>query len=245
MRTGTASPHVHQQGPGSTSARLRAMYQSMERTLGPQGWWPGRSRFEIIVGAILTQNTSWTNVARAIANLRQARKLTPKAIRTIPQNSLARLIRPSGYYRTKATRVKRFVRFLQVRYGLNLSRMFKDPPLMLRQELLALPGIGPETADAILLYAGQVPIFVVDTYTRRILGRHGLVHSPAGYGEIQALFMRNLPLKAALYNEYHALLVAVGKEFCRPVPRCAGCPLRQDLEQCRPRIAHRFLSSTL
>jgi endonuclease-3 related protein len=221
------------------------MYQSMERTLGPQGWWPGRSRFEIIVGAILTQNTSWTNVARAIANLRQARKLTPKAIRTIPQNSLARLIRPSGYYRTKATRVKRFVRFLQVRYGLNLSRMFKDPPLMLRQELLALPGIGPETADAILLYAGQVPIFVVDTYTRRILGRHGLVRSRASYGEIQALFMRNLLPEAALYNEYHALLVAVGKEFCRPMPRCAGCPLRQDLEQYRPRTAHRFLATAL
>ena len=218
------------------------MCQAMERALGPQGWWPGRSRFEIIVGAILTQNTAWRNVARAIANLRQARSLNPKAMSNIPRSSLARLIKPSGYYRTKAMRVKRFVRFLQSRYRLDLSRMFAEPPSMLRQELLALPGVGPETADAILLYAGQVPVFVVDAYTRRILSRHGLIRSRASYGEIQTLFMRNLLPEVALYNEYHALLVAVGKDFCRPVPRCVECPLRQDLEQYRPGTARRFLA---
>ena len=219
------------------------MYQSMRRALGPQGWWPGRSRFEIIVGAILTQNTSWANVARAIANLRQARSLNPMAICNIPRNSLARLIKPSGYYRTKAARVKRFVQFLQARHRLDLSRMFAEPPSLLRQELLALPGIGPETADAILLYAGQVPIFVVDAYTRRILSRHGLVRSRASYGEIQGLFMRSLLPEVELYNEHHALLVAVGKNFCRPVPRCAECPLYQDLRQYCPGTARRFLGS--
>jgi len=219
------------------------MYQSMERGLGPQGWWPGRSRFEIILGAILTQNTAWTNVARAIANLRKARILTPGAVTDISRSRLARLIRPSGYYRTKATRVKRFVRFLQRRYRLDLSRMFAEPPSILRRELLALPGIGPETADSILLYAGQIPVFVVDSYTRRILSRHGLIRSIASYGEIQTLFMSSLPPEAAFYNEYHALLVAVGKDFCRPVPRCERCPLRRDLEQYRPGTARRFLRS--
>lgn len=219
------------------------MYRAMERALGPQGWWPGRTRFEVIIGAILTQNTAWINVARAIANLRRARVLAPKALASLPTARLARLIRPSGYYRTKARRVKRFVRFLRDRYRLELSRMFARRPSTLRRELLALPGIGPETADSILLYAGKDPRFVVDAYTRRILERHGLIRPDATYDAVQALFMGHLPPDAPLYNEYHALLVAIGKDFCRPVPRCEHCPLRRDLERYRPAAARRFLGA--
>ena len=214
----------------------------MLRALGPQGWWPGRTRFEVIVGAILTQNTAWTNVARAITNLRQARVLTPQALATLPTPRLARLIKSSGYYRTKAVRVKQFVRFLRAGYRLDLSRMFAERPSDLRKELLLVPGIGPETADSILLYAGAVPSFVVDAYTRRILERHSLIRSNATYDAVHALFMSNLPPVASLYNEYHALLVAIGKDFCRPVPRCEDCPLRRDLEHYRPAAAGRFLA---
>jgi endonuclease-3 related protein len=167
--------------------------------------------------------------------------LTPPALAALPQSRLARLIRGSGYYNVKAGRVKRFLAFLEDRYGLNLSRMFAQEPSVLRQELLQVPGIGPETADSILLYAGGVPIFVVDAYTRRILGRHGLVAPEATYEKLQALLMGALPRNAGLYNEYHALLVAVGKGYCRPIPRCASCPLRGDLEQHHPATARRFL----
>ncbi len=242
MGTGSPLRHVASQVPQPLPARLRAMYQAMLETLGPQGWWPGRTRFEVIVGAILTQNTSWGNVARAIENLRRACALTPQALAAIPPVRLARLIRSSGYYNVKAGRVKRFLGFLRDRYGLNLSRMFARRPSSLRRELLAVPGIGPETADSILLYAGRVPTFVVDAYTRRILSRHGLIAPDASYDEMQALFMEALQPNAALYNEYHALLVAVGKEYCRPVPRCAACPLRRDLERHCPATARRLMA---
>ena len=213
----------------------------MAAALGPQGWWPGRTRFEVIVGAILTQNTSWTNVARAIQRLRRQRALTTQALAALSRARLAQLIRSSGYYNVKAGRVKRFLGFLQDRYGLSLSRMFARRPSNLREELLAVPGIGPETADSILLYAGGVPIFVVDAYTRRILSRHSIVAPDATYDEIQALFTGALPPNATHYNEYHALLVAVGKTYCRPIPRCDACPLRRDLEHHCPATARRFL----
>jgi endonuclease-3 related protein len=223
------------------AARLKGLYQTLARTFGPQGWWPGRTRFEVIVGAILTQNTSWRNVARAIQRLREARLLTPARLAALPQPQLAAYIRPAGYYNIKADRLKRFLDFLQGRYGLSLRRMLARQPSVLRRELLAVRGIGPETADSILLYAGGIPSFVVDAYTRRILGRHGLARPGARYDEIQRLFMQALPPDARLFNEYHALLVAVGKDFCRPRPRCAGCPLRADLECHRPAAARRFL----
>ncbi len=213
----------------------------MRTALGPQGWWPGRTRFEVIVGAILTQNTAWTNVALALANLRRIRALTPAALATLPQVRLAELIRPAGYYNIKAARLRHFLRYLEGRYRLRLDRMFAQQPSRLRQELLAVSGIGPETADSILLYAGNIPTFVVDAYTRRILSRHGLLGSGASYDDVQALLMGSLAPNAALYNEYHALLVAVGKTFCRPSPRCAGCPLRDDLTRFRPALAKRFL----
>ena len=218
------------------------MYRAMLDALGPQGWWPGRTRFEVIVGAVLTQNTSWANVAKAIERLRRARVLTPEALTALPQDRLAQLIRSSGYYNVKAGRVKRFLGFLRGRYGLNLSRLFARQSSSLRTELLAVPGIGPETADSILLYAGGVPIFVVDAYTRRILSRHGLIAADATYDTTQALFMGALPPNAPRYNEYHALLVAVGKTYCRPVPRCSACPLRRDLERHCPTTAPRFLA---
>jgi len=206
-----------------------ALYRHLFRHFGPQHWWPARSRFEVIVGAILTQNTAWTNVERAIARMRTERMLHPGRIDAAPRGTLARLIRSSGYYNMKAKRLKQFAGFLLTRYGGSLRRMFQTELPKLREELLAISGIGEETADSILLYAGDRPIFVVDAYTRRVLERHDLIPDGARYREIQRLFMDHLPADAALFNEYHALLVAVGKTYCRNTPRCDACPLRYDL----------------
>jgi len=206
-----------------------ALYRHLFRHFGPQHWWPARSRFEVIVGAILTQNTAWTNVERAIARMRTERMLNPGRIDAAPHGTLARLIRSSGYYNMKAKRLKQLTGFLLTRYGGSLRRMFQTELPKLREELLAISGIGEETADSILLYAGDRPIFVVDAYTRRVLERHGLVGDRARYLEIQRLFMDHLPADATLFNEYHALLVAVGKTYCRNTPRCDACPLRYDL----------------
>jgi endonuclease-3 related protein len=197
---------------------------------GPQKWWPGRTRFEVIVGAILTQNTSWTNVKRAIANLRRERLLTPTAIEGISEARLAQLIRSSGYFRQKARKLKEFVRFLRINYQGSLNKMFRAPTATLREQLLEVHGIGPETADSILLYAGNHPVFVVDAYTRRILERHNLAASKETYEEIRALFEQSLPPNAPLYNEYHALIVHTGKEYCQARnARCDDCALRKFL----------------
>lgn len=205
------------------------LYRRLLRRFGPQRWWPARSRFEVIVGAILTQNTAWTNVKHAIARMRAERLLTPERIDAAPHRTLATLIRSSGYYNMKARRLKQFTGFLLTRYGGSLPRMFQTGLPKLRGELLGISGIGEETADSILLYAGNRPTFVVDAYTRRVLERHGLIRAGASYREIQRLFMDRLPADAALFNEYHALLVAVGKTYCRTTPRCDACPLRYDL----------------
>jgi endonuclease-3 related protein len=171
---------------------IRAYYHTLFSAWGRQHWWPAQSRFEVIVGAYLTQNTSWTNVERALGNLRKARLLTIRGIRRTPQPKLEQLIRPAGYFRQKAQRLKTFVSFLDERYGGSLARMFARPTGELRDELLALNGVGPETADSILLYAGNHPSFVVDAYTRRILERHQIVSSAAGYDEIRQLFEQAL-----------------------------------------------------
>jgi endonuclease-3 related protein len=171
---------------------VRAMYRKLSRAWGRQHWWPAETPFEVIVGAILTQNTSWTNVERAIASLRAAEKLSVEGIHEVPLRTLQRLIRSSGYFRQKAQRLKNFVAFLDARYGGSLERMFAMPTQELRAELLALNGIGPETADSILLYAGNHPIFVVDAYTRRILERHGVVSAGATYDEIRGFVERAL-----------------------------------------------------
>lgn len=197
---------------------------------GPQKWWPGRTRFEVVVGAILTQNTSWTNVKRAIANLRRERLLTLRGIETVSEPRLAELIRPSGYFRQKARKLKEFVHFLRASYGGSLTELFLTPTASLRERLLNVHGIGPETADSILLYAGKHPVFVVDAYTRRILERHDLATGRETYEEIRALFEQSLAPSVPLYNEFHALIVHTGKEYCRArEARCQDCALRKFL----------------
>lgn len=206
-------------------------YDALFRELGPQRWWPARTRFEVIVGAILTQNTAWINVERAIANLRRARLLSSRALERVPLGRLAGLIRPSGYFRQKAKRLKAFMRFLKEEFGGALEQMFRTPTAELREKLLGVHGIGPETADSILLYAGEHRVFVVDAYTKRILARHSLIWEKASYEEVRALFEQNLPGDLQLWNEYHALLVQVGKNWCRPnEARCSECPLGSFLE---------------
>jgi endonuclease-3 related protein len=209
--------------PGSYFHALFAAY-------GPQHWWPGRTRFEIMVGAILTQNTSWTNVGHAIRNLRGARMLSPQAIRRVRATRLAQLLRPSGYFRQKTKTLKSLVNFLFDSYGGSLSRLFATPTTVLRDRLLELHGVGPETADSILLYAGKHPVFVVDAYTRRILERHGHTHPRLGYDEIRKMFESALPARHQLFNEFHALIVHVGKNFCHKTnPFCSRCPLNPFL----------------
>ena len=210
--------------------QLTVYYGALLQEHGPQHWWPGRTRFEVIVGAILMQNTSWSNVERAIAELRRERLLTAAAIEKVSAARLARLIRSSGYFRQKARKLKEFVRFLRREHQGSLNKLFATPTARLREQLLSVHGIGPETADSILLYAGQHKVFVVDAYTRRILERHGLVHPKASYEEIRALFEQSLPAESSLYNEYHALIVHTGKHFCRTrQPDCEHCALRSYL----------------
>jgi endonuclease-3 related protein len=193
-------------------------------------WWPAQTPFEVIVGAILTQSTAWGNVERAIANLRAARVLTPSAMLRISTPRLAMLVRPSGYFRQKAKKLKAFVRFLQAGYGGSLKRMFLTPTLELREKLLSVHGIGPETADSILLYAGNHPVFVVDAYTHRIFGRHGITAGRPDYEKVRALVEASIPRRTELFNEFHALIVNTGKNWCRKsAPRCEECPLRQLL----------------
>jgi endonuclease III related protein len=214
-----------------SGAVLPSYYATLSKTIGPRRWWPARTPFEVIVGAILTQNTAWRNVEKAMVNLRRERLLTPQAMERVSTQRLAGLVRPSGYFRQKAKKLKAFVRFLRNEYGGSLRRMFATPTLELREQLLGVFGIGPETADSILLYAGGHPIFVVDAYTHRILGRHGISSTgKPDYEAVRAMFEANLPADARLYSEFHALLVNVGKNWCRPRdPRCSECPLKSHL----------------
>lgn len=209
---------------------LPQYFDVLFQTHGEQHWWPGRTPFEVIVGAILVQNTSWVNVERAIANLRQAKLLTPSAMEKVPQPKLARLIRSSGYFRQKARKLKEFVKFLRKEHRGSLAAMFRTPATNLRGQLLAVHGIGPETADSILLYAGNHPVFVVDAYTRRILQRHGLATGKESYEEFRRLFEKSLPNDPRLFNEFHALIVHTGKNHCRTrAPLCSQCALQPFL----------------
>jgi len=210
-----------------TAHTLRAFYDAMYKALGPQHWWPGDTPTEVIIGAILTQNTAWRNVERAIDNLRQAGALDWHRLYKMPVDQLAELIRPAGTFNVKARRLRNFIEWFHDRFDLDLDRMFAVSLSSLREELLEVRGIGRETADAILLYAGQMPSFVVDAYTARILYRHHLIDSSADYDEIKELFESNLPEDVKLFNEYHALLVNVGRHHCRPKARCEGCPLER------------------
>jgi endonuclease-3 related protein len=215
--------------------RLLRLYHALDSRFGPQRWWPGQSDFEVAVGAILAQHTAWVNVERALAALRARGLLRPLSLGKLSEAGLARLIRASGTYRVKARRLGAFVRFLLARYGGAVRRMAPMPLPSLRQELLSVQGIGPETADAILLYAVGRPVFVADAYTRRVLARHRLVPPGIPYESLRGFLERHLPRDPALFNEYHALLVAVGKSYCRSVPRCTRCPLRFDLGGRPPR----------
>ena len=199
----------------------------MLRAFGAQHWWPAETPFEVMVGAILTQNTNWANVEKALGNLKKARSLNPQALYQMPQKKLANLIRPSGYFNIKAKRLKNFIAFLFQEYNGEVKRMQGEPLKQLREKILAVNGIGPETADSILLYALDKPIFVVDAYTKRILYRHGFADKEADYHHLQNLFMGQLDHDADLFNEYHALIVRIGKEFCKPTPRCEQCPLNR------------------
>lgn len=209
----------------SDKTLLKNIYTRLFNTFGPQHWWPGETPFEIIIGAILTQNTNWQNVEKAINNLKEKNVLTPAALKKIPLNKLARLIRPSGYYNIKAKRLKNFIEYLFAKYNGNLNSMFKTDLPALRHELLNVNGIGPETADSILLYAGDKPVFVVDAYTKRLVARHNILDHNTAYHDVQNYFMNNLTPNTKLYNEYHALIVRLGKEFCRKEPDCESCPL--------------------
>jgi endonuclease-3 related protein len=208
------------------ASQLLEAYERLLRAFGPQRWWPGDSPFEVMVGAVLVQNTAWRNVERAIANLREAGVMEPRALDALPPEELAELIRPAGYFQVKARRLRNLLKFVVEEYGGSLEQMFQTDLATLREELLAIHGIGPETADAILLYAGGLGTFVVDTYAHRVLARHGWIGYDADYHEIKDQFESCLPADAKLYNEYHALLVRVGKEACRrAAPRCGECPL--------------------
>jgi len=207
--------------------KLGAIYEKLYANFGPQHWWPAETAFEVIVGAVLTQNTAWANVEKAIINLKKNKLLTPHKLYQLPQKKLALLIKPAGYYNIKAKRLKEFLKFFFKNYELNIKKMSRMPVLTLRQQLLGVHGIGPETADSILLYALNKPLFVVDAYTKRVLGRHKLIPENTGYALVQDLFMKNLEKNTKLFNEYHALLVRLAKDFClKNKPRCIICPLK-------------------
>ncbi len=207
------------------SQALQNIYHQLMARYGPQYWWPAQESFEVIVGAILTQSAAWGNVEKAITNLKSARALSPETLRQLSLSELAMLIHPCGYYNAKALKLKSFAHWLGEHYGDNLSHLFANKTDYLRQQLLSLHGIGPETADSIMLYAANKPVFVIDAYTRRIITRVGLAPDSNNYSVYQALFMDNLPADVRLFNEYHALLVRLAKNACRSRPLCQQCCL--------------------
>ncbi|RJR26306.1 MAG: endonuclease III domain-containing protein [Desulfobacteraceae bacterium] len=217
----------------SIRIELIEMFELLSSRFGPQRWWPAESQLEVMVGAILTQNTNWKNVEKAIKALSEKKLLSLKGINDIPLHELAVIIKPAGYYNIKAGRLKNLITFIVERYESDLKKFFSQDISRLREELLSIKGIGPETADSILLYGGGHPIFVVDAYTFRILSRHGMCDESASYHELQELFMDNLPRDASLFNELHALIVRTAKNYCTKTPDCANCPLA-DWGRCRP-----------
>jgi len=208
----------------SVSQTLLNIYQQLMAGYGPQHWWPAQEPFEVIVGAILTQSAAWGNVEKAIANLKQAKALSPQALRQMPLPKLARLIHPCGYYNAKALKLKSFAHWL-MDYDDDLDKLFATDTYHLRRQLLSVHGIGQETADSIILYVANKPIFVIDAYTRRIVNRIGLAPTKNAYTAYQELFMDNLPADTQLFNEYHALLVCLAKDVCQSRPLCPQCCL--------------------
>jgi len=209
----------------SISETLNNIYHQLTEYYGAQDWWPAEEPFEVMVGAILTQSAAWLNVEKAIANLKATKALSPELLRRLTLSEIAGLIRPCGYYNAKALKLKSLANWLGEYYDDNLDKLFANDTDHLRQQLLSIHGIGPETADSIILYAANKPIFVIDAYTRRIVGRIGLTPDNNSYDAYQCLFMDNLPADVSLFNEYHALLVCLGKNVCRPHPLCQQCCL--------------------
>lgn len=212
-----------------SAKKLLVVYQRLRDHNGHRGWWPGKSRLEVIVGAILTQNTAWVNVDSALRNLRSKGWLNLESLRSVSEGQLAVTIRPSGYFRQKARKLKAFICFLDESHRGSLHRMAAASTETLRSQLLSIWGIGPETADSILLYAFGRPVFVIDAYTHRVMKRHGWAPQDAGYEELQRLFETRLPEDVGLWNDYHAQIVWVGKNHCSARPRCEDCPLRRLL----------------
>ncbi len=218
-----------------TNTTLTMFFDHMARHHGLTHWWPGETPFEICIGAILTQNTAWINVEKAIVNLKRGKLLTPRKLLAADIETLEATLRPSGYFRQKTIRVRLFAQHLVDHYGGSVDRMAKRPLEELRPELLALKGIGPETADDILLYACGKPVFVVDAYTRRIFSRHGLVPHDIKYEDLRAFFERNMDNDVAYFKECHGLIVWTGKDFCKTKPNCTGCPLEPLLKRGQPK----------
>ncbi len=213
-------------GEEAVKGELIDIFNILLKHFGPQHWWPGETPFEVMVGAILTQNTNWTNVEKAIGNLKRAGALAPETIYAMPEGRLAELIKPSGYFNIKAKRLKSFISYFMESYGGSIKKMKRREPAELREELLSVPGIGQETADSIMLYALDMPVFVVDAYTKRIFSRHGFFSPDSDYHEVQKLFMDCLPKDVKLYNEYHALIVRLAKERCaKKAGECEICIL--------------------
>ena len=210
-----------------TGQRLMEMFDLLLSHFGPQNWWPARTELEVMIGAILTQNTNWVNVEKAISNLKNKDLVSLDRLVSIPIGDLAKVIRPAGYYNIKAKRLKNLVDFILDRYDGDLEGLLQEETERLREGLLSVNGVGPETADSIILYAAKRPLFVVDTYTHRILSRHAMAGEEATYYDLQGLFMDHLPEDAPFFNEFHALIVLTGKNFCRKKPLCEHCPLNQ------------------
>jgi len=208
---------------------LMQIYHVLRNRFGHRGWWPGETRMEIIIGAILTQNTAWKNVEKAIANLKREGALTYQGLSRISEPRLAELIRSSGYFNQKAKKLKAFLHFLQKEYQGSLAKMFREETSELRRRLLGIKGVGQETADSILLYAGGHLSFVVDLYTYRVASRHGWVPEEIDYHGLREFFINRLPAELDIYKDFHAQLVAVGNGFCRKIPKCEECPLRPFL----------------
>ncbi|MFC1867157.1 endonuclease III domain-containing protein [Thermodesulfobacteriota bacterium] len=210
----------------SINRRLMEMFDLMLNRFGPQNWWPGETALEIMVGAILTQNTNWKNVEKAIENLKKTKLLSMEALHAVSMSDLAEMIRPAGYFNIKAGRLKNLINFVYESYEGDIAKLINEETGALREGLLSVKGVGPETADSIVLYAAERPVFVIDTYTHRVLNRHGLVDDQSTYHDLQEFFMDNLPDDPRLFNEFHALIVNIGKEYCRRKPLCDICPLK-------------------
>lgn len=220
---------------GVVAHRVRLIYERLRARNGHAGWWPGGSAFDVCVGAVLVQNTAWGNVEKVLALLRRRGLLSFEALRRLPPSRLAPLLRSSGTFRVKARRLRALLDALEEIYGGSIEAMRRDEPRRVRETLLAVNGVGPETADSIALYAAGHPFFVVDAYTRRVFSRLGLLRGDEPYEEVRAFFESRLPRDADLYGDYHAQIVLLAKDVCRPRPRCDACPL-DDL--CAKRLRH-------